>query len=92
MIPKFTASPLETKLIGEIIDRAGLEIGSFDRTTLWMDLEACISNGCPLDLARLRDAPKADFMHDISGIQHHINRQTGGLDGFFLPRTALAQC
>lgn len=53
-----------------------------------MDITACHMNGCPLDLARLKDAPKDDFAHDVFGILRHIDRDTGKLTGCFLPRYA----
>lgn len=56
------------------------------RMDLTMDITAAHANGCPLDLEGLRDARPADFLHDVSGIMRHINRETGALEGFFLPR------
>jgi hypothetical protein len=63
-----------------------------DRMTFIMDLMA--ANGCngnpELRLDRmLHDFPKFDFMHDAVGIQNHINRETGQLEGCFLPRCAV---
>jgi hypothetical protein len=59
-----------------------------DRMSLHMDLTACHANGTALDLQRLLDAPQFDFVHDVAGIQRHINRDTGKLENCFHPRTA----
>ena len=58
---------------------------------LEMDITAVHCNGCPLDLSKLLAAPAFDFAHDIRGIQSHINRATGCLEDFFLPRCARPQ-
>ncbi len=54
--------------------------------TLLMDLDACNSNGTPMDFEKLLAAPEFDFMHDILGIRRHMDRETGKLKDFFLPR------
>lgn len=41
-----------------------------------------------LDLEGLRDANEYDFVHDVVGINHHLNRRNGELKDFFLPRYA----
>lgn len=51
-----------------------------------MDLRACHANGNPLKLQELLDAKDSDFMHDLCGIQRHINRSTGQLEDYFSPR------
>lgn len=53
-----------------------------------MDITAVHLNGCPLDLERLLEAPEFDFIHDVAGIAQHLNRETGELEGFFIPRYA----
>lgn len=80
-------------LIHAIARRAFKELGGYpdDRCTLNMDLTACHCNGCPLDLQRLLEAPLSDFGHDIYGIRRHINRETGQIEGCFLPRFAQHQ-
>ncbi len=83
----FTATKEESEIIRKIVARVeGLGNRPFDATTTWMDIEACHSNGCPLDLEKLLNAPDFDFSHDVYGIEHHINRRTGALEGCFLPR------
>lgn len=54
--------------------------------TLELDIKATHLNGTPLKLKQLAEAPPSDFYHDISGIQRHINRETGKLDPKFSPR------
>lgn len=54
-----------------------------------MNIIACHLNGCPLDLQRLLDADDFNFANDISGIDRHIDRDTGRLLHHFLPRHAL---
>lgn len=58
----------------------------YDPLNLLMDLTACHSNGTPLDLEKLLKAPRFDFVHDLAGITHHIDRNTGKLTGCFVPR------
>jgi hypothetical protein len=56
-----------------------------------MDIEACHCNGTPLRLADLADADDANFGHDVFGIRRFLNRETGELEGFFVPRYALQE-
>jgi hypothetical protein len=48
-------------------------------------------NTCPIDLQRLLEADDANFLHDILGIQRHIDMSTGELRDCFLPRFAVNQ-
>ena len=43
---------------------------------------------CPLRLADLLAADVFDFAHDMTGIRDRLNRWTGKLEHFFLPRFA----
>jgi hypothetical protein len=61
---------------------------SLDLLSIQMDLEACHTHGCPLDLERMREAKKSDLMHDVAGIRRHLDRDTGELRDCFLPRFA----
>ena len=88
----FKATKEEHMLISAIAKRAvemaakqGKEYPMMDAV---MDINACHSNGCPLKLAELLEAPPFDFAHDVFGIYRHINRQTGQLEDCFLPRYA----
>lgn len=60
----------------------------YDFATAVMDIDACISNGCPLRLEELALAEDGDFAHDVFGIRRHIDRDTGTLRDCFLPRYA----
>ena len=68
----------------DVYNKAGLTPP--DVATLTMDLDAAHSNGAPLDFKKLLEFPQFDFMHDIHGIQTHIDRGTGRLTHCFLPR------
>jgi hypothetical protein len=59
---------------------------SLDRMSLNMDLTATEANGCPMDWEILLAADEFTFCHDVGGIRRHINRETGQLEDFFLPR------
>jgi hypothetical protein len=59
------------------------------RRDLVMDLDACHSNGCPLDFKKMLAARDGDFFHDLNGIQNCLSRNTGKLTGIFHPRCAL---
>lgn len=51
-----------------------------------MDLTACHVSGNPLDLDKLAKFDAFDFIHDIAGIDRHLDRETGELRNCFLPR------
>lgn len=53
-----------------------------------MDLDACNSNGCPLDFDKLEKFDDFNLMHDVLGIARHIDRKTGKLNDHFWPRCA----
>jgi hypothetical protein len=84
-------SAKDFKLIVEIAERIERELPNYpdDRRTLIMDLNACHSNGCPLQLEELLNADRFEFAHDIYGIRKAINRRTGELtEDCFVPRYA----
>jgi hypothetical protein len=86
-------SKYEIELVDAIVDRAApmyrkLNVPD-DRLTIYMDIVACHSNGCPLRLSELAHAAPGDFAHDIFGIRSHINRRTGQLEDCFVPRYAV---
>ena len=60
------------------------------RLEVLMDLSACHAIGCRLDLDALLNADRGDFIHDVTGIMAHLNRETGLLENCFTPRYALA--
>lgn len=51
-----------------------------------MDITACHNSGNPLRLQELLDADDYEFKHDVDGIVKNINRRTGKLENFFVPR------
>lgn len=57
-----------------------------DVTDIQMDLLATHANGCPMDFVRLSEADDFNLMHDVGGINRHLNRETGELMNCFLPR------
>lgn len=58
------------------------------RKNLSMDLAATHANGCLLDFQVLLGFDDFNFNHDIDGISACLNRQTGALGNYFVPRCA----
>ncbi len=82
---EFTDS--ERQIVRAIVDRA-VNAGIYsDQLDVYMDISA-VHVHCPLRLADLLAADQFNFNHDMRGIFRHINRQTGELENFFLPRFA----
>lgn len=86
----FRTTPDEFKLIGLVVVRAASFAHRYDylRRDLLMDLTACNANGMPLDFEKLLSFDDFSFTHDVLGIRRYINRDTGQLTGFFVPRCA----
>ena len=82
---RFDATEEEARLVGEIASRAN-KMQKLDCLSLQMDLIATHANGNPMDFQKLLDADDFNFAHDVWGIMGHINRKTGKLMGFFIPR------
>lgn len=82
----FDISPKDAATINKIVVRASSLLGGFERIELAMDLTAVHVNGCPLNLKELLEATEFDLCHDILGMRRHLNRDTGKLEGFFVPR------
>jgi hypothetical protein len=87
----FKVQDHEMALIKEIAKRADRELfgprnikQTIEDTE--MDLCATIAQGVPLRLQDLLDADAANFGHDLGGIRRYIDRQTGKLRDFFVPR------
>lgn len=58
-----------------------------ERIHLMMNLhyaEKC----CPLDYGKFLEFPEFDFLHDMFGIDRHMDKSTCILDPTFLPRCA----
>lgn len=86
----WNATKEDTKLTLEIVVRAermGLT-DKYQRMQVIMDIAACHGNGTPLRLTDLLNAADTDFIHDITGIVAHIDRNTGHMQDCFLPRFA----
>ena len=81
----------EDEIVYEIVTRGLALLRSLDvletRTALTMDISAT-HRLCPLKLQELLDADDFNFNHDLLGIRRHLNRETGELEDFFLPRFA----
>lgn len=79
----------EFQLIEAIVERCR-GIWKPPPRTLWQDLMTVhvADAGCPLDFAALLNSPQYDFTHDIAGIYQYLDRQTGKLEEFFVPRCA----
>ena len=73
--------------ISQIADRVSSAM-NWDKTTIMMDLTYCIEGGCELRLTEMLNARIADLIHDICGINQHLNHETLKLEGGFLPRFA----
>ncbi len=89
---KWTATKSEQRTIQSIAERAvamaekhGVPYTIQDAT---MDIYACHSSGCRLQLDTLLSADDGNFAHDVFGIRRHIDRKTGRLQNCFLPRYA----
>jgi hypothetical protein len=85
----FQVDPTERYIISCIASRAKKIDPEINRLSTEMDLVATHANGCPLDLEALHEADDFNLMHDIYGIARHIDRSTGKLENFFLPRLRL---
>lgn len=83
---KFTCTGPEDNLITAILNRATPPSNA--RFGMAMSLEACHSNGTPLDFAALLKSAPIDFHHDLHGIHANTCRATGKLLNLFLPRCA----
>jgi len=90
-LPSFKVSRFESLIIDKIVARAAKELEIGDRLSLNMDITACHANGNALDLNQLLESDKADFGHDVHGIQRYIDRRTGKLTDFFCPRCSLPE-
>lgn len=81
-------------IMGKMADRAmGLyatyEVKNVKRRYILLDLQACHFHACRLDLDAMIRASNYDFMHDIMGINRHLDRDTLKLKDCFLPRFAV---
>jgi len=80
----------ESRNILAIASRAAANKPELDELEVAMDITAVHLNdpAVNIDLDRLLNFDKFNFMHDILGINRHIDRQSGQLSNCFLPRCA----
>jgi hypothetical protein len=87
-----TATREDTEMIAEIAKRfVDLCKGmgqNVERISIIMDLTAAHTNGCPLRLQELAEADDFNLIHDVMGINQHLDRNTGTLTDCFVPRFA----
>lgn len=76
------------ELASKVADRAVAIRPDYDKLTVFMDLTKCIEGGCGLRLEEMLEARPADLMHDIIGINQHLDHTTGELRDCFWPRFA----
>ena len=74
--------------IGKIVNRAVTINPSYSKSTVMMDLLVLYDTGVKMRWEELLNAPALDFMHDINGINQHLNRNTYKLEDGFCPRYA----
>lgn len=67
----------------ELLEEYG--VGFID---LQMDLTAVHGGCCPLRLEEMENLSAYEMAHDVFGIMCHLNRETGELEDFFVPRYA----
>jgi hypothetical protein len=82
----FKTEPGEHDAIVLIARRATEELNA-DFVETMMDITVA-NNDTKLDLEGLLAFPRFDFAHDVFGIRRHLNRKTGVIEGYFLPRSA----
>lgn len=92
---RFDSTVEELALIRRCVDRykklkegIGQEIVGGWELDVTMTLDAVNSNGTPIDFQKLLASYDFSFVHDMAGMEKHIDKNTGKLTGFFLPRSA----
>lgn len=86
---KRNVTAAERRTIENIAARAVELNPAWDREDLVSDIEAVHCNGCPLDLDMFLSAHVLNFIHDVAGIIGYLDRETGELKEFFVPRCEL---
>ena len=74
-------------VVNKIVERAQTFFPDRDERDIRMDLLAAHLS-CPLRLDDLLNAADVDFVHDIVGIERHLDRQLFYLRDSFVPRYA----
>ena len=76
------------EIISKIANRAVTINPAYDKSTVMMDLLVLYETGVEMRWEEFLNAPIFDFMHDINGINQHLNRYTYKLEDCFWPRYA----
>jgi hypothetical protein len=79
----------ESVVIERIIDRALQLCPDRSRDDVFRDISSCIMGGCRLDLSRWLEADNFNVLHDLYGIERHLNRGSFQLEDHFVPRFKL---
>jgi hypothetical protein len=81
---------VDLDLINKIADRALYLYAKneirVERTDIVMDLTACHFQARKLDLVGLLGADDLNFVHDVAGINRHLDRENYTLQNCFTPR------
>ncbi|KAA8387894.1 hypothetical protein FOH24_13000 [Acetobacter tropicalis] len=96
MTVKFDATDAEAAAVRKIAKRYAHLARTYGDTRKYraiklhatMDLLAVNANGCPLDFMRMQDADDFNLLHDVCGIDRHLDRDSGKLLDCFVPRFA----
>jgi aryl carrier-like protein len=84
---RWDATIEEVDKAARICERAE-ELGfNLDRIRVLKNLNACHSNGCPLDFDAFLNLPTFEFIHDFLGIDRFLDQETGKLQDGFIPRS-----
>jgi hypothetical protein len=85
MKPRVHVTAAELAVIDAIVNRARVHFPDREERDVKMDVLATHLTK-PLRLNELLDADDTNFVHDIVGIERHLDRQTFTLRGGFSPR------
>ncbi len=91
MIDWAKGTKAEIELATDIAKRAVKLLGKGEVHIFAMDIQACHTHGCCLKLVDLLKADDGNFLHDVVGINQHLDHNTGELKNCFLPRYAVCQ-
>lgn len=87
---EFSKNTDKAALVCERYEHSNKLMEGYDRLNLEMDLLAAdgVNGNLPLDWDKLLAADDFNFMHDLYGISACMNRSTGKISSFFIPRCA----
>lgn len=87
-------SPEEREAVDRIVTRAVALYRrgriTRERADIMIDISV-VHHKLPLRLLEMAEAPDFDLIHDISGINRHLDRKTGELRDCFVPRFARSE-